>query len=322
MALKLGSSGPEVSDLQRMIAELGVTPAPVVNGRFDAATELAVKKLQKKFGTEDDGIVGRGTLAAVAKGKVLGIKDSGPEVRALQLALGLEADGRFGSQTEARVTLVQQNAGLNPPDGRAGKQTWAAIAGGGAPAAAAQRTGARSGGGQATPARASAQTGQVGITIDQARTAVNQRQNIKLSPNFDLATLVYSPTARGAGVDNWPQDPILVMRLSGLCMNMLEPLASRHGRSKININSGYRNKRVNRMVGSKSDNSNHVKGYAADMEIDGVDNRELWQWVKGNMRYHELILEFYKRSGGPTSGWVHVAFAYDTANQMRAFTIG
>lgn len=321
MALKKGSSGSDVSNMQRMIAELGITPAPPVNGQFDAATETAAKALQKKLGVDDDGVIGRGTLAAVAKGKVLSIRDQGPAVRALQLALGLEADGVFGAQTEARVTLVQQNAGLNPPDGQAGPQTWGAIKAGKAPVASTQRR-SGSGAGAAATESTAAQSGRVGITLEQARLAVNQRQNIRLSTNFDLATLVYSPTARAAGVDNWPQDPLLVMRLSGLCMNMLEPLASRHGRSKITINSGYRNRRVNRMVGSKSDNSNHVKGYAADMEIDGIDNRELWQWIRSNMRYHELILEFYKRSGGPTSGWVHVAFAYDTANQMRAFTIG
>jgi hypothetical protein len=101
---------------------------------------------------------------------------------------------------------------------------------------------------------------------------------------------------------------------------MLEPLQTRFGR--ITVNSGYRNKAVNKAVGSTATVSNHTRGYAADIEIAGQDNRALWTWIKSIMRYHELILEFYKRNDGPTSGWVHVAYAYNKPNAMRAFTIG
>ncbi len=322
MALKRGSSGPDVANLQRLLLELGIAAAPASNGTFDAATESAVKTMQRQLHVEDDGIVGKATLAAVANGQILKLGSKGPAVRALQLATGLKADGDFGRQTEARVSLIQQSAGLNPPDGQVGPQTWTAIKSGrvGATAGATRHPDART-----SPAtnRTAQVSGRVAITAAQATDAVDNRRNIQLSPNFDLATLVYSPTARSARVDNWPKDPVLVMRLSGLCMNMLEPLAARYGRGRMNINSGYRNRTVNRLVGSKSDNSNHTKGYAADLEINGIDNAELWQWIKTNMRYHELILEFYKRNAGPTSGWVHVAHACDLSNQgMRAFRIG
>jgi zinc D-Ala-D-Ala carboxypeptidase len=317
MALKKGSGGSEVVNLHRMLMELGAMPSGSPADRFGDATEQAVKKLQKSLGIKDDGIVGRGTLAAIARNKVLKRGDRGPAVRALQLAIGVTADGDFGGQTEARVELVQEAAGLRPPDGWAGPQTWRAIqgqarsAGGGA-----GQTGRRPA--TVTP-EPSGVSGGTGITLAQAQQAVNNRTNLQLSRNFTLNQMIYSTTAVRNGMDNWPKDPALVMRLSGLCVNMLEPLQARFG--KINVNSGYRNKRVNRAVGSKTDNSNHVWGYAADIEIAGQDNRQLWTWIKSNMRYHELILEFYKRSEGASSGWVHVAYAYDIPNRMRAFTI-
>ena len=47
----------------------------------------------------------------------------GEEVKKLQLALGLEADGIFGSNTEKAVIAFQDKNGLSP-DGMVGKNTW------------------------------------------------------------------------------------------------------------------------------------------------------------------------------------------------------
>jgi hypothetical protein len=46
---------------------------------------------------------------------------------------------------------------------------------------------------------------------------------------------------------------------------------------------------------------------AADIEIPGVPNAELAQWVKDNLEFTQLILEFYT-PGIPDSGWVHISF--------------
>jgi hypothetical protein len=46
---------------------------------------------------------------------------------------------------------------------------------------------------------------------------------------------------------------------------------------------------------------------AADIEIPGVPNAELAQWVKDNLEFTQLILEFYI-PGIPDSGWVHISF--------------
>jgi lysozyme family protein len=59
--LKLGSKGPQVSELQKKI---GLTP----DGDFGPATDKAVKALQTKLGITPDGIVGPETLAKIAGG--------------------------------------------------------------------------------------------------------------------------------------------------------------------------------------------------------------------------------------------------------------
>jgi zinc D-Ala-D-Ala carboxypeptidase len=41
-----------------------------------------------------------------------------------------------------------------------------------------------------------------------------------------------------------------------------------------------------------------------------VDNKELAEWIRDNLEFDQLILEFY-RDGEPDSGWVHVSWNGD-----------
>lgn len=54
--------------------------------------------------------------------------DSGADVKALQLKLGVVVDGRFGPLTREALEDFQRRHGLTP-DGIAGPQTWAALQG-------------------------------------------------------------------------------------------------------------------------------------------------------------------------------------------------
>jgi zinc D-Ala-D-Ala carboxypeptidase len=42
-----------------------------------------------------------------------------------------------------------------------------------------------------------------------------------------------------------------------------------------------------------------------DFEIIGIDNKDLFDWIRNNLEFDQLILEFYK-DGEPNSGWIHV----------------
>lgn len=63
-ALRLGSSGDDVVNLQTRLRDWGYYPGPV-DGRYGAGTEAAVKYFQKKNGLYPDGIVGVQTAARI-----------------------------------------------------------------------------------------------------------------------------------------------------------------------------------------------------------------------------------------------------------------
>ena len=135
--------------------------------------------------------------------------------------------------------------------------------------------------------------------------------NQKLSPNFSLSEMIKSETAARRDLDNTPGE-IEVENLRKLAENVLQPVRNHYARG-VKVNSGYRAPDVNAAVGG-SRTSDHCKGQAADIEIAGVPNVELAQYIADNFEFTQLILEFYTQ-GIPDSGWVHVS--YDSNNLKR-----
>lgn len=131
---------------------------------------------------------------------------------------------------------------------------------------------------------------------------------MNLSANFTLAELSASDTATKKGLDNTPT-PEVTKNLTVLAENVLQKVRDHYGKS-VKINSGYRAPEVNASVGG-SKTSDHCKGMAADIEIAGVSNPDLADWIVKNLKFTQVILEFYTQ-GVPDSGWVHVS--YDPAN--------
>jgi hypothetical protein len=135
---------------------------------------------------------------------------------------------------------------------------------------------------------------------------------MNLSPNFTLKELTRSDAATRLGLDNQPNDEALE-NLKLLCEKVLQPVRDHFGKS-VTVNSGYRSPESNAAVGG-SKTSDHCKGQAADIEIDGLPNPELAQWIMDNLEYTQLILEFYVPGGDPNAGWVHVS--YDPNNLKK-----
>jgi len=134
---------------------------------------------------------------------------------------------------------------------------------------------------------------------------------MNLSANFTLKELTKSDTATRLGIDNTPDDAT-IENLKLLCEMVLQPVREHFGKS-VTVNSGYRSPESNAAVGG-SKTSDHCKGQAADIEIDGLPNPELAQLIMDNLDYTQLILEFYTQ-GQPNSGWVHVS--YDPNNLKK-----
>ena len=128
---------------------------------------------------------------------------------------------------------------------------------------------------------------------------------MKLSGHFSLAELTKSQTATRKGIDNKPTlDHI--ENLTELCTHVLEPTRRNFGKPMV-ISSGYRSEELCEAIGS-SKNSQHAKGEAADFEMFGVDNKELVKYIKNNLVFDQLILEFYNPDD-PSSGWVHCSYS-------------
>jgi hypothetical protein len=126
----------------------------------------------------------------------------------------------------------------------------------------------------------------------------------QLTNNFSLHELTKSETALRLDMPNEP-GPTEIANLTLLAEKVLQPVRDHYGKG-VKVNSGFRHPDVNAKVGG-SKTSDHCLGQAADIEIPGVPNHELAEWIKANLEYTQLILEFYTR-GIPDSGWVHVSY--------------
>jgi zinc D-Ala-D-Ala carboxypeptidase len=133
---------------------------------------------------------------------------------------------------------------------------------------------------------------------------------MQLTNNFSLKELTVSDTATRLGLDNTPNETVTA-NLKTLAEKILQPVREHYGKS-VKVNSGYRAPEVNAAVGG-SKTSDHCKGQAADIEINGVANGDLAKYITENFKFTQVILEFYTQ-GIPDSGWVHVS--YD-ANDLK-----
>jgi len=139
--------------------------------------------------------------------------------------------------------------------------------------------------------------------------------NDKLSPHFRLREFERSQIANRFDIDNTVKEKQIYNNLTLLCENVLEPIRRHYG-VPFSPTSGYRCLELNRRLGS-SDKSQHVKGQAADIELSIVVNYELGIWIRDNLDYDTVLLEFYKKDI-PSSGWVHVSYISKENNRKRA----
>jgi zinc D-Ala-D-Ala carboxypeptidase len=127
---------------------------------------------------------------------------------------------------------------------------------------------------------------------------------MKLTANFTLSEMTKSETALRYGMANEPSEKE-IDNLRLLCEEVLQPIRNFYGMG-VKVNSGYRHPLVNAKVGGSA-TSDHCKGFAADIEIPGIANADLAEWIVANLQFTQIILEFYT-PGVPDSGWVHVSY--------------
>lgn len=124
------------------------------------------------------------------------------------------------------------------------------------------------------------------------------------STYFCEKEMIKSQTAIRHGINNKPNSRQL-HNLKMLCQKILDPIREKFG--PFTVSSGFRSEGLNLFLNGAK-NSQHTKGEAADFEIFGVDNQRVFNWIRKNLKYDQLILEFYEE-GVPNSGWVHVSYS-------------
>ena len=137
--------------------------------------------------------------------------------------------------------------------------------------------------------------------------------NIHVTMHFTIEELYASATAKAKGIDNKPNVQQLI-NLVYLAAYVLEPLRVAMN-EPIKISSGFRSRQLNEAVGGVL-NSQHCKGQAADLCIDGdrKKGRKWFDYIKTHLQFDQLIWEKNTKTG---TEWVHVSFVYPDFGRNR-----
>lgn len=162
----------------------------------------------------------------------------------------------------------------------------------------------------------------------------------QLSPHFIHREVARSSTADRLELDNTPTDNAMD-KAKALAENVLEPIRTHFG-IPFSPQSWFRGEALEKVICRRSferwcerkgmpvdgvswdayfSRKSHPRGEAADIEIPGIANDVLFDWIRDNLEYDQLIREFPKE-GDPMSGWVHVSWNNDGNNKNQHFTIG
>ena len=135
----------------------------------------------------------------------------------------------------------------------------------------------------------------------------------KISKHVSMREGVYSNTAMRLGLNNTPSDDHLE-NMGLLCQKVFEPLREFVG-GPIKINSFYRGPELNKAIGGSS-KSQHCKGQAIDIDdtFGHMSNAEMFNWIKANLDYDQMIWEF---GTDENPNWVHVSYVNKDDNRNR-----
>ena len=137
---------------------------------------------------------------------------------------------------------------------------------------------------------------------------------MKLSEHLELSEVTRSESAKRNGISNMPTEAHIA-NFKLLAEKIFEPIRT-HFRCPIIISSGYRSKELNAAIGG-SLTSQHCQGEAIDIDMDGtangVTNRMVFDYIKDNLNFDQLIYEF---GDANNPDWVHVTYE-STGNQRK-----
>lgn len=135
----------------------------------------------------------------------------------------------------------------------------------------------------------------------------------RISEHISYKEGIKSNTATRLGIKNTPDD-YQITNMVNIGVNVFEPLREYVG-GPIRINSFYRCEELNRAIGGSS-RSQHCEGRAIDLDdtLGHKTNAEMYQYIKDNLSFDQLIWEF----GDDTNpDWIHVSYVHPDENRKR-----
>ena len=124
---------------------------------------------------------------------------------------------------------------------------------------------------------------------------------------------VFSRTALRLGLDNTPNEEQLKC-MREIAEKLFEPLRE-WVVGPIKINSFFRGLPLNTAIGGAK-SSQHMKGQAIDIDdtFGHATNAEMYNWIKENLDFDQLIWEF---GDNDNPNWVHISYVSPEKNRNR-----
>lgn len=133
----------------------------------------------------------------------------------------------------------------------------------------------------------------------------------RISEHLSYDEAMASSTAERLGIDNTPSPEILEV-IKRTAKAVFDPLRD-HFNCRIAVTSFYRCNKVNAVLEKNPDivaskKSQHILGEAMDINgsvFGGVTNRQIFEWIRENLEFDQLIWE--DAAGDPEPEWIHVS---------------
>jgi hypothetical protein len=135
-----------------------------------------------------------------------------------------------------------------------------------------------------------------------------------ISKHISYKEATRSITALRLGIENKPSEYEL-QNMELIAEKVFEPLRVAVN-GPIKINSFYRSEELNKSIGGSS-RSQHCQGRAIDIDDNYgyMSNNDMYNYIKNNLDYDQLIFEFPDKDG--KASWIHVSYIDSDSNRKR-----
>lgn len=123
---------------------------------------------------------------------------------------------------------------------------------------------------------------------------------MQISKHLSFEEATHSDTADKLGIVNNNPNLSVIANMKLLAENVFEPIRE-HFKAPIHVSSMYRGLNLNNAV-KGSITSQHCSGQAMDIDNAKPTNKEIFDYIKKNLEFDQLINEF-------DYSWIHVSYS-------------